>query len=77
VHKAIADAGLSDGAYTVVRIGNLMDDGRLKYMHSDFEKKLFPGSVTLSDLSDVGTVCFKRAVLVPDAYASGTRFTKY
>jgi hypothetical protein len=68
VHKAAADAGLLDEDYIVVRIGNLQNS-RLNYMHADFEKRLFPGSVTLSEMT-MGTVCFKQAVLVPNAYAS-------
>jgi hypothetical protein len=69
VHKAVTDAGLSDGDYTVVRIGNLQNR-KFKYTHADFEKRLFPGSVTLTEMMETGTVCFKQAVLVPNAYSS-------
>ena len=72
VHKAAYDEGLSDGEYIVVRIGNLADN-HLQYMHAAFEEKLFSGSdLSLVQLAKegVGTVCFRRAVLVPMGYAS-------
>ena len=72
VHKAAFDEGLHDNEYVVVRIGNLAND-RLDYMHAEFEEKLFGMSdVRLIDLAKegVGTVCFKNAVMVPNAYAS-------
>ena len=40
LHKAAYDEGLSDGEYTVVRIGNLADN-HLQYMHAEFEERLF------------------------------------
>ena len=72
VHKAAFDDDLLDNEFTVVRIGNLAGD-RLEYMHAEFEEKLFGGSeLKLIDLAKerVGTVCFRKAVMVPNAYAS-------
>ena len=72
VHKAAYDEGLSDGEYVVVRIGNLFND-KLKYMHADFEESLFARSdfnLTQMAKEDIGTVCYRQAVLIPNAYAS-------
>ena len=72
VHKAAYDEGLSDGEFVVVRIGNLMND-RLNYMHAEFEERLFGRSdLDLIQMSKegIGTVCFRQAVVVPNAYAS-------
>ena len=72
LHKAAYDEGLSDGEYTVVRIGNLADN-HLQYMHAEFEERLFGKSdLSLVQLAKegVGTVCFRRAVVVPNGYAS-------
>ena len=72
VHKAAYDEGLSDGEYIVIRIGNLVK-GKLKYMHEEFEERLFGRSnLNLIEMAKVGisTVCFRQAVLIPNAYAS-------
>ena len=72
VHKAAFDEGLLDNEYVVVRIGNLANE-RLEYMHAEFEERLFGSSdVKLIDLAKegVGTVCFRKAIMVPNAYAS-------
>ena len=72
VHKAAFDEGLSDNEYVIVRIGNLAND-RLDYMHAEFEEKLFGMSdVKLIDLAKegVGTACFRKAIMVPNSYAS-------
>ena len=72
VHKAAYDEGLSDGDYIVIRIGNLVN-GKLKYMHEEFEERLFGRSnLNLIQMAKEGlsTVCFRQAVLIPNAYAS-------
>ena len=72
VHKAAYDEGLSDGEYSVIRIGNLVN-GKLQYMHEGFEERLFGRSnLNLIEMAKegIGTVCFRYAVLVPNAYAS-------
>ena len=66
VHKAIIDYSDVDEGYQVVRIGNLMSG----YLFPEFDKALFPGALTLDDLQKNGTVCFKKAVLVPASYQS-------
>ena len=53
-------------------IGNLVNDN-LNYMHAEFEEKLFGHSdLNLVQLTkeNISTVCFRNAVLVPNAYAS-------
>ncbi len=64
VHKALLDYGAPENNHQVVRIGNLGGN----YMFPQFDKALFPGALTLEDLQDNGTVCFKRVILVPRSY---------
>ena len=64
VHKTLLDYGSADGDSLVIRIGNFEPE----YMFPDFDKVLFPGALTLEDLENNGTVCFKRVFLVPRSY---------
>ena len=67
LHRAILDYNVqSTGQLQVLRIGNIQRD----YMFPEFDKALFPGALSLEDIQDWGTVCFKKAILVPRSYQS-------
>lgn len=63
VYKTLLDH--KDKDLQVLRIGNMG-----KYLFPDFDKALFPGALTLDDLKDNGTVCFRKVIFVPRSYQS-------
>lgn len=65
LHKALSDYGLHEDEYDVIRVST----GTSEYHNTDFETKLFPNVMHISDLPDVVT-CYKRVVLIPKSYAS-------
>ena len=66
LHKGLTDYGVTDDNHQVLRIGN-MGSG---YRFPEFDKAVFPGALTLSDLQEHGTVCFKKVVFTPRSYQS-------
>jgi hypothetical protein len=64
VHKSLLDHSVEPGSYHVYR----MTQG-YNYLFPDYEDALFPGIRTVENLPS-GTVCFRRAVLVPKCYAT-------
>ena len=65
LHKALSDYNLDEEEYDVIRVST----GTSEYHYLDFEKRVFPNVIHISDLPNVVT-CYKRVVLVPKSYAS-------
>lgn len=68
IHQTLLHYGFTGDrdTYQVLRIGHLGND----YKFAEFDKALFPGALSLNDLPENSTVCFKNAVLVPRSYQS-------
>ena len=65
LHKALSDYSLSEEEYDIIRVST----GKSEYHYQDFERKLYPNVIHISDLPNVVT-CYRRVVLVPKSYAS-------
>ena len=66
LHKALIDYSTEGDDVQVLRIGGISDN----YCFPKFDKQLFPGAMTLSDLPAEKTVCFKKVVFSPRSYQS-------
>ncbi len=64
VHKTLFDLNLADSL--VLRVGSMSSN----YRFPEFDKALFPGALTLKDLPQNSTICFKKVFLSPRSYQS-------
>ena len=64
LHKAIAMEGLAPGNFVVIR-----HSSGGNYAFPEWEKKLFPELIHIDELPNT-TICFRRIVLVPNAFFS-------
>ena len=64
LHKAIAMEGLAPGNFVVIR-----HSSGGNYAFPEWEKKLFPELIHIDELPNT-TICFRRIVLVPNAFLS-------
>lgn len=65
LHKALSDYNLREDEYDIIKVST----GTSEYHYQDFERKLYPNIIHISDLPNV-TTCYRRVVLVPKSYAS-------
>ena len=66
LHKAIISEGVDPGEFVIIRLSH--DSQKLTYLFPEWEKKLFPELVHIDELPNV-TICFRKTVLVPHAFA--------
>ena len=65
LHKALSDYNLREDEYDIINVST----GTSEYHYQDFERKLYPNIIHISDLPNV-TTCYRRVVLVPKSNAS-------
>ena len=63
LHKAIIREGVAPGEFVIIR-----HNSGFKYLFSEWERKLFPEMTHVDELPNK-TICFRKLILVPGAFA--------